>query len=181
MFPTIDIKEIYENPSNPRFIRDVKYQELLLSLKEFPEMLEKRPLVVHHDQEGKLVVLGGNMRLKACNELKFKEVPISNADDWTDEKKKRFLIIDNLNYGEWDIDMLANEFEIEDLSKWGLKIPHIPGSIELDKFFADPIDTPENKFKITLEFSEDEYNQIIEKLDSLSGSKEKIIFDLLVS
>ena len=120
---TVNISDIKPNPKNPRIIKDEKFKKLVKSLKEFPEMLEKRPLVCFTDTDGKFVVLGGNMRLKASKELGLKELPIILADDWTEEQKAEFLIKDNVGFGEWDWDDLANNWDAEKLEDWGLDIP----------------------------------------------------------
>ena len=101
------ITEIKANPKNPRIIKDDKFAKLVKSIKEFPQMLEKRPLVCFTDTDKKFVVLGGNMRLKAAKEVGLKELPILLADDWTEEQKAQFLIKDNVGFGEWDWDDLA--------------------------------------------------------------------------
>ena len=118
----VKITDIKTNPNNPRIIKDEKYKKLLKSIQEFPDMLNKRPIVAFTDKDGKYVVLGGNMRLKALKELKYKEVPIIVADEWTEEQKHEFLIKDNVGFGEWDWDMLANEWDTEKLEDWGLDI-----------------------------------------------------------
>ena len=92
------------NPNNPRLIKDDKFTKLVQSIKDFPEMLEIRPIVVNSD----MVVLGGNMRLKACKEAGIKEVPIIIADNLTEEQQREFLIKDNVSGGEWDWEVLAN-------------------------------------------------------------------------
>ena len=99
----IAINKLKANPKNPRVIKNDKYEKLKQSLQTFPDMLEKRPLVVFTDKDGKFVVLGGNMRLKAAKELGFSELPIIIADNWTEEQKAEFLIKDNVNFGEWEI------------------------------------------------------------------------------
>ena len=118
-----NITEIKANPQNPRLIKDHKFKQLVKSIQEFPEMLEKRPLVCFTDVDGKFVVLGGNMRLKAAKECGLKELPILLADDWTEEQKKEFLIKDNVGFGEWQWDELANEWDAQQLMDWGLDIP----------------------------------------------------------
>ena len=118
----VKISEVKPNPKNPRVIRDGKFQKLVKSIQEFPDMLNKRPLIVFTDTDGKYVVLGGNMRLKALNELKFKEIPVILADEWTEEQKAEFLIKDNVGFGEWDWDQLANEWDAEKLDDWGLDL-----------------------------------------------------------
>ena len=119
----VKIGQIKPNPKNPRVIKDEKFKKLVKSLTEFPQMLEKRPLVCFTDTDGKFVVLGGNMRLKAAQEIKLKELPVMLADDWTDEQKNEFLIKDNVGFGEWDWDDLANNWDAEQLTDWGLDIP----------------------------------------------------------
>lgn len=115
----VHISEVRENPNNPRTINKFKFKQLVKSIKDFPEMLEKRPMVVDQD----MIVLGGNMRLKACKEAGVEDVWIDIAEDWTEEKKKEFIIKDNIGFGEWDFDALANEWEIENLQDWGLDLP----------------------------------------------------------
>lgn len=118
------IADIKVNQNNPRIIKDDKFAKLVKSIKEFPQMLEKRPLICFTDIDGKLVVLGGNMRLKAAKEVGLKELPILLADDWTEEQKAQFLIKDNVGFGEWNWDDLANEWDAELLTDWGLDIPN---------------------------------------------------------
>jgi site-specific DNA-methyltransferase (adenine-specific) len=118
-----NIAEIKSNPKNPRVIKDEKFAKLVQSLKDFPEMLEKRPLVCFTDTDGKLVVLGGNMRLKAAKEIGLKELPVIIADDWTEEQKAQFLIKDNVGFGEWNWDELQSDWDVEQLADWGLDIP----------------------------------------------------------
>jgi hypothetical protein len=119
----VKISEVKPNPKNPRIIKDGKFQKLVKSIQEFPDMLNKRPLVVFTDVDNKYVVLGGNMRLKACKEIGLKEIPIIVADEWTEEQKNEFLIKDNVGFGEWDWDSLANEWDVEKLDDWGLDLP----------------------------------------------------------
>ena len=121
----VKISEVKPNPKNPRIIKDGKFQKLVKSIQEFPDMLNKRPLIVFTDVDNKYVVLGGNMRLKALNELKFKEIPVIIADEWTEEQKAEFLIKDNVGFGEWDWDSLANEWDVEKIQDWGLDLPII--------------------------------------------------------
>jgi ParB-like chromosome segregation protein Spo0J len=120
---TVKITEVKPNPKNPRIIKDDKFRKLVKSIQEFPDMLNKRPLIVFTDTDGKYVVLGGNMRLKACKEIGLKEIPIILADEWTEEQKNEFLIKDNVGFGEWDWDSLANEWDAEKLDDWGLDLP----------------------------------------------------------
>jgi ParB-like chromosome segregation protein Spo0J len=114
----VKLSEVKSNPNNPRIIKDDKFTKLVKSIKEFPKMLEIRPIVVNAD----MIVLGGNMRLKACKEAGLKEVPVIFADDLTEDEQKQFIIKDNVGFGEWDWDMLANEWEPELLEDWGLEV-----------------------------------------------------------
>ena len=120
------ITKLKGNPSNPRVLRDDKFAKLKKSIEEFPDMLNKRPIVAVTDKDGKLMVLGGNMRLRACQELGLKEVPVILADDWTEEQRREFIVKDNVGYGEWDWDTLSNEWDAGDLESWGLDVPKVP-------------------------------------------------------
>ena len=121
----VPISQIKRNPKNPRVIKDDKFKKLCKSIEEFPQMLEKRPLVCFTDVDGKFVVLGGNMRLKASKEVGLKELPILLADDWTEEQKNEFLIKDNVGFGEWDWAELQSDWDVEQLEDWGLDVPII--------------------------------------------------------
>ena len=144
----VKISEVKPNPKNPRIIKDVKFNKLVTSIKEFPDMLNKRPLIVFTDVDGKYCVLGGNMRLKALNELKFKEIPIIVADEWTEEQKNEFLIKDNVGFGEWDWDSLANEWDAEKLDDWGLDLP-------IDLRVEEELEAEEDNYEIPDEINTD--------------------------
>jgi DNA modification methylase len=115
----VNINKVRTNPNNPRIIKDDKFQKLVKSIQEFPQMLEIRPIVVND----KMIVLGGNMRLKACQEAGLKEIPIIKASNLTEEQQKEFIIKDNVGFGEWDWNDLANNWDANELSEWGLDIP----------------------------------------------------------
>ena len=120
------ITDLKANPKNPRIIKDDKFKKLVKSLQEFPEMMEKRPMVCVTDVDGKLFPLGGNMRLKALQELKYKEIPdewVMLADEWTEDKRQEFVIKDNVGFGEWDWDALNVDWDLEQLADWGLDVP----------------------------------------------------------
>jgi DNA modification methylase len=143
------LSKIKANPNNPRLIKDDKFKKLVKSLESFPEMMEKRPIVCVTDVDGKLYPLGGNMRLKALKELKYKDIPdswVTMADEWTEEQRREFLIKDNVGFGEWDWDMIANEWDVEQLEEWGLDIPTFEtGEVleaEEDDFDATPPEEP---------------------------------------
>lgn len=114
----VKIGAIKPNPNNPRIIKDDAFKKLVKSIRELPEMASVRPIVVNQD----MVVLGGNMRLKAMKEAGWTEVPIVQVD-WDEEKQRQFIIKDNVSGGEWDWEMLANEWEASDLLDWGLDLP----------------------------------------------------------
>ena len=115
----VKIGKIKNNPNNPRLIKDDKFKKLVKSVKEFPEMLEIRPIVVDKDN----IVLGGNMRLRACQEAGLKEVHIIQADKLTEKQQREFIIKDNVGFGEWDWNDLANEWDADELEDWGLDLP----------------------------------------------------------
>lgn len=153
----ISIGKIKPNKDNPRIIKDDKFHKLVNSIKEFPQMLEIRPIVVNDE----MVVLGGNMRLKACKEAKLKEVPIIIADNLTEQQQREFIIKDNISGGEWDWDVLDNEWNNEELEYWGIDIP-IFNSEEDDEKTSQSIDD----FNITIKCdSIDELEKIMTKLD----------------
>ena len=123
----IKLSQIKPNPNNPRIIKDDKFTKLVESLRTFPEMMEKRPIVCVTDTDGKMYPLGGNMRLRALKELNYKEIPdnwVQLADEWTEEQRRQFVIKDNVGFGEWDWDILANEWDNEQLIEWGLDVPN---------------------------------------------------------
>lgn len=120
MFVVMEIRKISEvklNPNNPRLIKDEKFKKLCQSLKDFPEMLNIRPIVVNKD----MIILGGNMRYKAAKEIGLKEIPVTIAD-LTEDKQREFLIKDNTSGGEWDWEVLSNEWDSEELEAWGLDL-----------------------------------------------------------
>lgn len=114
----LKVHEIKNNPNNPRIIKDDKFKKLVQSIKDFPEMLDTREIVVNQD----MVILGGNMRFKAAKEAGLEEVPVKIVD-WDDDKQRQFIIKDNVSGGEWDWDVLANEWDVEELDAWGLDTP----------------------------------------------------------
>lgn len=166
----VKISEIKPNPKNPRIIKDDKFQKLVNSIKEFPEMLEKRPLVCYTDVDKKLVILGGNMRFKAAKEVGIKELSVVLADDWTEEQKAQFLIKDNLGYGEWDWDMVAKEWDTQTLNEWGLDVPNFDTPKDLDYSILDEVDisdqlsemTSNVKKAIQIEFEAEHYEEAAE-------------------
>ena len=146
----VKIHEVKTNPKNPRIIKDDKFRKLVKSIQEFPQMLELRPIVVDENN----IVLGGNMRLKACKEAGLKEVYIVRAEGLTELQKDEFIVKDNVGFGEWDWDELANTFEAEQLEDWGLDVPGLKEPTEEGEiFFSSEIDQRSNY--VVLKFSTD--------------------------
>ena len=140
----VKISEVKNNPNNPRLIKDDKFKKLVASINSFPEMLEKRPIVVDED----LMVLGGNMRLRASQEAGLKEVWIDIAEGWSEEQKAEFIIKDNVGFGVWDWDMIANEWDVEQVEEWGLDLP-------LDFDDGEEIEAEEDNYEVPDEIHTD--------------------------
>lgn len=115
---TVPISHIRPNPNNPRLVNKAKFEKLKQSIKDFPQMLKLRPIVVDNDY----VILGGNMRYKALVELGYIEVDIIKASELTEEQKQEFIVKDNISFGDWDYDLLANEWDSVELEDWGLDV-----------------------------------------------------------
>jgi len=140
----VKIAKLKANPSNPRTLRDEKFLKLKASIQSFPDMLNYRSIVAVTDTDGKLMVLGGNMRLRALQDLGIKEVPVLLADHWTEEQRREFIIKDNVGFGEWDWEQLANEWDAEELADWGLDFP----GAEVDEVDApDLSNAPKGEFQ----------------------------------
>jgi len=167
------LKDIKPNPNNPRVLRDDKFQKLKQSITEFPKMLSLRPMVIDENN----VVLGGNMRLRALQELGFTDVEeawVKRSSDLTEEEKKRFIIADNVAFGEWDWDTLANDWEVVDLEAWGLEIP------QFDTVEEEVIEEEEEQSNvIELKFNNEYYSIVKAKLNAISGSPEWAVLKLL--
>lgn len=135
------LSDIKANPNNPRVIKDDKFKKLVKSISEFPKMMELRPMVINADN----IVLGGNMRLRALKELKYKDIPdewVKRAETLTEEEQRQFIIKDNVGFGEYDWEVLKTEWDIEELADWGLDMP----TFEIDKVLEaeeDDFDVPE--------------------------------------
>ena len=157
----VNIKEVIPNKSNPRIIKDDKFKKLVKSINDFPQMLELRPIVVDENN----IILGGNMRFKACIEAGLKEVFIIKANDLTEEQKHEFIVKDNVGFGEWDWDILANEWDTDKLEDWGLELPIM---LDSENELKDLSNTIENLYRIEIlckdeEHQENTYNKLIEQ------------------
>ena len=150
------IGEVRLNPDNPRIIRDEKFKKLVRSLSAFPTMSLVRPLVIDENN----VVLGGNMRLRAMQESGWTEVPVIQVTDWSEDKKREFIAKDNIGYGEWNWEVLANEWDVVELEEWGLDVPKIDETTEIDEQEADPT---------VLEVKADSLEQLDDLADELKG------------
>jgi len=161
----LKLSKLKANPNNPRIIKDDKFEKLVKSIKEFPKMLEIRPIVVNDD----MIVLGGNMRLKACKEAGLKEVPVIKASDLNEDEQRQFIIKDNVSGGEWEWEMLSNEWDVEQLEDWGLEVWQPPAEVDysiLDE--EDDLDseleqmTAGVKKAIQIEFNQEHYDEAYE-------------------
>jgi len=157
---TVKISAVKSNPNNPRIIKDDKFKKLVTSIKEFPQMLNIRPIVVNNE----MIVLGGNMRLKACIEAGLKEVSIIKASELTPEQQNEFIIKDNVGFGEWNWDDLANSWDTEQLTEWGLDIPNF--DIADEKKEDDLSENLETNYRIEVILSNEKsqellYNELI--------------------
>jgi len=173
----VNVSDIKENEENPRYITKEDFADLVESIKGFPEMLEVKPIVLDEDY----IILGGNMRIKALKEAGFKTVPVAIASGWSKEQKKEFIIKDNIHSGRWDTDILANDWNTDKLSEWGLNI-FTPEDINLGEFFEEEEEneTPDTISKtIVLTYSDDEYLIIKEKLSKVASTPEEAIRILL--
>ena len=157
----VKLSDIKLNPNNPRLIKDDKFKKLVQSIIDFPEMLKIRPIVVNED----MIILGGNMRFKACKELKHKEVSIIKLSGLSAEKQREFLIKDNVSGGEWDWNLLVNEWDEIKLTEWGLDIPIFK---DAENELKDLSSTIDNLYRIEIvckdeEHQENSYNKLIEQ------------------
>jgi hypothetical protein len=160
----VPISSINLNPNNPRVIKDYKFEKLVRSIREFPKMLELRPIVVNEDN----VILGGNMRYRACVEAGIENVYIVKAKDLTEAEQKEFIVKDNVSFGDWDFEVLANEWDIKDLEDWSVKVPTIKDTellsgLEYKSMYYEPKEKPELKLEWCLNL--DKYNEKIKALD----------------
>jgi len=163
----VKVKDLKPNLNNPRYIREEKFEKLKKSIQDFPEMLKLRPVVV----DDNMVVLGGNMRLKALTDLGIEEVEVIKAKDLTEEQKAEFIIKDNVGFGEWDWDMLANEWDNEQLTDWGLDVVKYDWD-DLD-YIDEDVDKPElksnNKIEIVIP------SELIDEIDNIKDSLQQYL------
>tara|TARA_R100000900_G_scaffold63857_3_gene51199 strand:- start:1402 stop:1995 length:594 start_codon:yes stop_codon:yes gene_type:complete len=164
----VKISKVKGNPNNPRIIKNDKFKKLVKSIQEFPEMLKLRPIVV--DEE--MIVLGGNMRLKASKDAGLKEVWIEVAEGLTEEQKKEFIVKDNVGFGEWEWDMLANEWDSVQLAEWGLDVWQNEDDIETSDEFTLPDGEKSNLEQITYTLSSEQSNIIKEAVQEIKYTED---------
>jgi hypothetical protein len=164
----VKINAVKGNPSNPRIIKNDKFKKLVKSIQEFPEMLKLRPIVVDED----MIVLGGNMRLKASKDAGLKEVWIEVAEGLTEDQKKEFIVKDNVGFGEWEWDMLANEWDSVQLADWGLDVWQNEDDIETSDAFSLPDGDKSNLEQITYTLSSEQSNIIKEAVQEIKHTEE---------
>jgi len=174
MIKKVKITEVIANPNNPRLIKDDKFKKLVKSIQDFPDMLNVRPIVVNKD----MVVLGGNMRLKAIKEAGHTEVAVEIVD-WNEQQQKEFIVKDNVGYGEWDWDDLANNWDAQELTDWGLDIPNFNIEGFADKNKELSLDDVNDSMSITLKYTEDEYYLVKDQLLKIASTPEQAIWKLL--
>ena len=164
----VKITQVRPNENNPRFIKDYKFKKLVTSIKEFPEMLKLRPIVVNSD----MVVLGGNMRLKACKEAGLKEVWILKADELTEAQQREFIVKDNVGFGEWDWDLLANEWNSVQLEDWGMDNWQNMDDIETSDEFTLPDGDKAPFQQMTFTLADAQAEQIKNAISDLKKTEE---------
>lgn len=136
------ISQLKSNPNNPRLIKDDKFKKLCTSIEQFPKMMELRPIIIDENN----IILGGNMRFNALKHLGYKELPaewVKQASELTEEQKQEFIVKDNVGFGEWDFDLLANEWDTEKLEEWGLDIPNWSAGINANNMTDEDVDINE--------------------------------------
>jgi ParB-like chromosome segregation protein Spo0J len=170
----VKIEKIKINKQNPRRIDKTQLDRLKKSIQDFPKMLELRPIVVNNNYE----VLGGNMRLKALKELGYKDVIIVFADELTESEQKEFIIKDNVSFGDWDFEMLENEWDSDLLKDWGLDLPEFQNNYS-EKNKEIDVDDFDTQMTIKLSYTESDYWKVKKALNEIASTPEEAIFKLL--
>ena len=171
----IAISKVRPNSENPRYIKDEKFKKLVQSIKEFPEMMPVRPIVVNKE----MVVLGGNMRLKAMQEAGLDKVWVEVVD-WPEEKQREFIIKDNVGFGEWDWDELANTWGTEELKDWGLDVWQPEEEVDYSGANQEiDVDNLDGLMTIKLNYTEEDYWKVKEALSKVAETPEQSVYKLL--
>jgi len=167
MIKKVKITEVIANPNNPRLIKDDKFKKLVKSIQDFPDMLNVRPIVVNKD----MVVLGGNMRLKAIKEAGIKEINVEIVD-WSEDKQKEFIIKDNASFGEWDWSDLANNWDSEELTDWGVDIIGFSNVQDLGEDFSLPNGDKSPFQQMTFTLADEQAEQIKNAIEEIKSTEE---------
>ena len=167
MIKKVKITEVISNPNNPRLIKDDKFKKLVKSIQDFPDMLNVRPIVVNKD----MVVLGGNMRLKAIKEAGIKEINVDIVD-WSEDKQKEFIIKDNASFGEWDWSDLANNWDSEELTDWGVDIIGFSNVQDLGEDFSLPNGDKSPFQQMTFTLADEQAEQIKNAIEEIKSTEE---------
>jgi hypothetical protein len=166
------LSKLKGNPNNPRIIKDDKFKKLVKSINDFPKMLALRPIVVDEN----FIVQGGNMRLKALQEIGFKDIPdewVKQVNDLNEDEKKQFIIKDNVGFGEWDWDDLANNWDAEQLTEWGLDIPNfVNDSDEFGTEFSLPEGDKAPFQQMTFTLADEQATQIKNAIEEIKRTEE---------
>ena len=171
----VKINAIKTNPKNPRLIKDDKFKKLVKSIQEFPQMLELRPIVVDENN----IILGGNMRYKACIEAGLKEIYILKAEDLTEQQKDEFIVKDNVGFGEWDWDVLANEWDTDKLQDWGLDLPLDLSNEEFETTLGGESITDNTDYILLLTIKEECFNDTEDLLLQIENFKNKGLVEVV--
>lgn len=175
------LSQIKKNPDNPRVIKDERFKKLVQSIEQFPKMMKLRPIIIDSNN----VILGGNMRYEALKQLDFIEIPddwVKRADELTEEEKQRFIIADNVGFGDWDFEALANDWDVDKLEDWGLELPGWEEEINIDysgKNKEIDVDDFEDKMVIKLEYTAEEYEEVKTALHKIAATPEQAVWQLL--
>ena len=173
------VSKLKPNPLNPRSISEPNLQKLVKSIKEFPEMLKARPIVVNKE----MVVLGGNMRLQALQEAGIEKVDVQVVS-WTKQQEQQFIIKDNVSFGQWDWDVLHQDWNSKNLQNWGLDIWLNDDDVDLDAYFEKSSMEHDNaqektKFKVVLEYTEEEHGKVLSRLSKIASTPATAVWQLL--
>jgi len=163
----IPISKVIPNEDNPRYIKEEKFKKLVQSLKDFPEMANARPIVVNKE----MVALGGNMRLKAMQEAGWSEVPVEVVD-WSEEKQREFIIKDNVGFGDWDWDELANTWNSVELEEWGMDSWQNMDDIDTTDEFTLPSGDKEPFQQMTFTLADEQAEQIKNAIADIKQTEE---------
>jgi len=171
----VKINKLQTNQYNPRLIKEHKFKQLVKSIKEFPEMLSLRPIIVDEH----MTILGGNMRFKACVEAGLKEIDIKIAEGLTEEQKREFIVKDNVAYGEWDWNILGNEWDSVQLAEWGLDVWQNEDDLEQPDFNELTEDNNNKPPTIKITFAnENDLQNAEEQIAEVVSKYEKAIYSV---